>query len=562
MSEQANPASISDTTPLNSSSGFSALDSQARSQTYRNLAAAAYVYAAVYFVAFWSGWLTSSKIRDERFAMPEAEYIFGSIFGIGLGLFVGWKARQRHLPVASFTLIAQLFLILSCLGIAFGAWKWQFHAFDPSFDGVHWVGVWIISFAATVTLPPRMLFRSAFIGSICIPLIGILSILAYGFPPHMEEALSFPTDLNAAGWSFFWQISATILVPIWICIGIAYVIAARVFHLAKDASDARRLGSYQLEEKLGQGGMGEVWRASHKLLARPAAVKLIREQGVASPNGEHPSTVLKRFEREAQATAALTSPHTVQLYDFGIKEDGTFYYVMELLHGLDLRSLIERTGPVPPARALHFLRQACDSLADAHMHGMVHRDIKPGNLFTCRKGTNYDFIKILDFGLVKESGRSEKGNDQLTRQGVASGTPAFMAPEMALEKAEIDGRADIYALGCVGYWLLTGELVFTADSAVAMMLKHVSEKPRPLSKVSELEIPESVESLIMDCLAKSPDDRPQSVMELGQRIEKAQQETGEWTAEHATSWWKLHLTEFTSPTKPSQETVVMDVSQE
>jgi serine/threonine-protein kinase len=297
--------------------------------------------------------------------------------------------------------------------------------------------------------------------------------------------------------------------------------------------------------------MGEVWRASHRMLARPAAIKLIREQAIDVVAGETAGTLLRRFEREAQATAALTSPHTVQIYDFGITREGTFYYVMELLHGLDLRTLVEKTGPVPPQRTLHLLRQACDSLADAHAHGMVHRDVKPANLFVCRQGLTFDFLKVLDFGLVRESGDAHA---QLTQQGMTSGTPGYMAPEVATEKRRIDGRADLYALGCVGYWLLTGSNVFTADSALALVLKHVNEPPPPMRQASELDIPEEVESLIMECLAKSPNDRPESAQQLAARLDAMQKLIGPWTAEQAEAWWRLHLADLVQVAQPTRPT--------
>jgi serine/threonine-protein kinase len=453
-----------------------------------------------------------------------------------MALLVVKAVRRDRLPPEAFTRIAQLFLVLSSLGIAAYSWGWQFFPITGRFEGVHWVGVWIVSFSATVTLTPGIVFRAGLLSSSMIAVIILGSPLLLGFPPDLEQT----------GWRIALDMLVLVLPPVWICVGIACAISARVFHLAKDASNARRLGSYQLEEKLGAGGMGEVWRASHRLLARPAAIKLIREQGRTAA-GESSRTALRRFEREAQATAALTSPHTVQVYDFGVTREGAFYYVMELLRGLDLRTLVERTGPVSAPRTLHFLRQACDSLAEAHRQGMIHRDIKPANLFTCQRGLAFDFIKVLDFGLVKESGRHPKGDSQLTIQGLAGGTPGYMAPEMATESQEIDGRADLYALGCVGYWLLTGEMVFAAESPIALLLKHVNDAPPSPRTISEAEIPPVVEEIIMDCLAKSPADRPRSAEELGRRVLNAELEVGAWTPDQAEDWWRLHLSDLTEP---------------
>ena len=242
-------------------------------------------------------------------------------------------------------------------------------------------------------------------------------------------------------------------------------------------TEALRCGSYELLEPLGQGGMGEVWRARHVQLERPAAVKRIRAELLAS-GGEDATTVLRRFRREVQATSALRSPHTVAVYDYGAADDGAFYYAMELLEGLDLRTLVERHGPLPPERAVHFLLQACDSLAEAHAAGLTHRDVKPANLFVCKLGLVHDFVKVLDFGLVKPAPGSGLAETQLTVGAAAMGSPAFMPPEVAEGAATVDARSDVYSLGCVAYWLLTGRLVFEADTAMRMLVDHVGREPQ------------------------------------------------------------------------------------
>ncbi len=239
-----------------------------------------------------------------------------------------------------------------------------------------------------------------------------------------------------------------------------------------EAIRARDLGSYRLVEPLGSGGMGEVWRAEHVMLARPAAIKLIRTSGSAAPSRE----VQKRFEREARATARLSSPHTVQVFDYGTTDEGTFYYVMELLDGFDLDTLVKNFGPVPPERAIYLLRQACDSLAEAHARGLIHRDIKPANIYVCRYGIEVDFIKLLDFGLVKSAGAMDAADGTLTAVGTIAGTPGYMSPEMALGK-NVGPEADIYSLGCVGYWLLTGRPVFERDTPVELLIDHARTAP-------------------------------------------------------------------------------------
>jgi serine/threonine-protein kinase len=330
--------------------------------------------------------------------------------------------------------------------------------------------------------------------------------------------------------------------PVLICVGISYAIAYRVFSLARDVAKARRLGSYELTEKIGSGGMGEVWKAKHRLLARPAAVKLIRPEALGQGTDVSSArALLRRFEREAQATALLTSPHSVVLYDFGTGEDGVFYYVMELLEGKDLKSIVRESGPVPAERAVHFLRAACNSLADAHDRGLIHRDIKPANLFTCRRGRDFDFIKVLDFGLVKHVRDTGDVMSQLTGTGTTSGTPGFMAPEMVTGENTVDARADIYALGCVAYWLLTGQMVFEGNTPMSVLIQHVKEEPAAVSSRTELPVPPRLEQLIHACLAKNPDDRPASAEELGEALAEIAAGLPAWTRARAEAWWRTNL---------------------
>lgn len=318
------------------------------------------------------------------------------------------------------------------------------------------------------------------------------------------------------------------------------VYGTHVIHqFRSEAIDTRDMGLYQLKEKIGAGGMGEVWLAEHRLLSRPAALKLIRPDRLGHGDGEKARHLVRRFEREVQATASLRSPHTVELYDFGVTNDGVFYYVMEYLDGLDLDTLVKTHGPIPPDRVSYLLRQVCRSLGDAHHNGLIHRDVKPGNIYVCRMGLEYDFIKVLDFGLVK---REKAGNEltrDLTLEGVTTGTPAYMAPEMVLGKEQVDARTDLYALGAVAYWLLTGQLVFEQDTAMAMVVDHVKAEPLPPSQRTELEIPEELDRIVLKCLEKDPDKRFQSAMELEAELAASSGPNG-WNAKSAERWWQLH----------------------
>jgi serine/threonine-protein kinase len=323
-----------------------------------------------------------------------------------------------------------------------------------------------------------------------------------------------------------------VVFPYILITALAYAGQRVVYALGKEATRAQELGSYRLIERLGKGGMGEVWKASHRLLARPAAIKLLQSTADDGADAE----AMRRFEREAQVTSQLRSAHTVELWDFGVAGDGRFYYVMELLDGLDLDMLVKRYGPISAERAIYLLRQVCQSLAEAEAHGLVHRDIKPSNILVCRYGGEHDFIKVLDFGIVKIT---QARDAIVTQENILRGTPAFIAPEQVLSRGEIDSRADIYSVGCVAYWLLTGDLVFRGETAVAVMMHHAHTAPVPVSQRSELPIPAELDRLVLSCLEKDPAKRPQSARELARRLAEIPLATP-WTEELAAAWWSRH----------------------
>ncbi|PIE16008.1 MAG: serine/threonine protein kinase [Proteobacteria bacterium] len=305
-----------------------------------------------------------------------------------------------------------------------------------------------------------------------------------------------------------------------------------VWRMSERLDEAEELGSYRLSQRIGEGGMGEVWRATHRMLKRPAAVKLIQPDRLGERG--RAEVAVKRFEREAQATARLCSPHTVEIYDFGVTKEGAFFYVMELLDGVDLGTLVERHGPLPAERVVHLLSQACHSLAEAHARGLVHRDIKPANLFTCRYGTEVDFLKVLDFGLVKAQEATDN-SARLTVDGAISGTPAYMAPEQVLGE-DLDGRADLYALGCVAWFLLTGRDPFEGRVAAEVMFAHLNTAPEPPSAVSEREIPPELDALVLAMMAKAPADRPADAADIGVAL-AAVPHARPWTPDRAHAWW-------------------------
>jgi DNA-binding NtrC family response regulator len=309
------------------------------------------------------------------------------------------------------------------------------------------------------------------------------------------------------------------------------------------------LGHYRLMEKLGEGGMGEVWRARHQLLARPCAIKLIKSDLL----GENRDSATERFRLEARTIASLSSPNTVRLYDFGVSETGSFYFVMELLTGMDLWSLVQRFGPLPPERVVAVLRQACRSLGEAHAAGLLHRDIKPQNLFLCRLGLDVDVVKLLDFGLVKSL--NEDGT-QLTAAGTLTGTPAYMPPERVLG-VTADERSDIYSLGCVAYWMLTGKAVFTGEP-MAVMIHHARTPPKPPSTIAPFPVPERLEQIVLACLEKTPEKRPSSALDLRNQLGEVTMTTA-WTDERAEQWWREHLPELATSSVASDSSSELKV---
>jgi len=305
------------------------------------------------------------------------------------------------------------------------------------------------------------------------------------------------------------------------------VSSRRIYGLQQDVARAHRLGQYTLEDKIGEGGMGAVYRARHAFLRRPTAVKLIRSQ-VAS------SEALARFEREVQLTSALSHPNTIAIYDYGRTEEGIFYYAMEYLPGIPLDRLVKDEGPQPQARLVHLLKQICASLAEAHRIGLVHRDVKPANVMLCERGGLYDVVKVLDFGLVKDVATDDAG---LTAAHHIVGTPLYMAPESINRSTPVDARSDVYAVGGVAYALITGQPVFTGKSGVEIIGHHLHSIPLPPSERLSVAVDPFLERLILNCLSKRPEDRPADAAALLAQIEEGWR-GDTWTQAEARVWWE------------------------
>jgi eukaryotic-like serine/threonine-protein kinase len=487
-----------------------------------------WLYAFTFFMAAFFPRLIFEDGRRNLTEQP-LNWLPG-VISIAAAVSVALAIRLARLRPATVTALALVFEVVSSYGIAAAEFL---NPFGPnvhqSWIGLSWVSVWMLLFNVVVPTVPRYAVIAALLAVTSVPVMVLTSLSMFPVTPPLTGMMIF----FAFGFPY-------VLVVI-----MAYVGARVVYNLGTEVTRARELGSYRLEDRLGAGGMGEVWRASHRLLARPAAIKLIRSApGTAGISHE----MRRRFEHEAQVTAQLRSPHTVTLFDFGVAEEGIFYYVMELLDGLDADALIKRFGPIPAERVVHILRQMCHSLSEAESRGLVHRDIKPANIFLCRYGEDLDFVKILDFGIAKAvHDTSSETQTQLTVAQVVRGTPSFIAPEQALGAADVDSRADIYSTGCVAYWLLTGQLVFTADTPMGLLLAHAQTTPAPPSSRTELPIPTELEALVLCCLAKDRDQRPTSARDLLDRLD-AIPLPQRWSTSRAREWWTTHLPSITYKT--------------
>ena len=462
-------------------------------------------------------WLTRPGYPGHK----EKLDLIGNLFVVTVSGLTLAAARWRRLAPVTRLRIGVAYLVIIAYLVSLTDHADHFWAGGHRHHGVPWVTALILVFPVLVPMRPLSALGLGLVMAALSPLAMWTHVLLLGYEPPQLGPL-----LDAFPFLFAF---------------VAAFVAAVVDRLGREVGRARRLGAYTLERQLGSGGMGEVWQASHRFLARPAAVKLVRPPR----SGVDSRTLLERFEREAQATAALKSPHTVHVYDFGTSDDGRLFYAMELLEGVDLETLITRYGPQPAERVVHWLRQACHSLGEAHDHGLVHRDIKPANLYTCRYGRDYDFIKVLDFGLVSLKPSLASANPTLTAKDHLIGTPAYMPPEMATGSSPVDARSDLYALGCVAYYLLTSEDPFSGGTVMDVVLGHVTQPPRPPSSVTAQPIPAELDEIVLACLAKSPAERPESADELCARLERCPLGSP-WTDERARRWWTEHAIEGTA----------------
>jgi hypothetical protein len=462
---------------------------------------------------------------DPRVASPLARFEWASgawahvaSFIVGLGLLYLRRDYSNVYSIA-FGIISINVVLVIYNGVAFHP------ATDPYF------GVSLLLFLTAALIPWRPAFQIALAAVAVVTFLLLESVLYAAFPAYRsfwaEYALASggtADALDLARSHTIWGVTGSVILG-----GTSALVSQTLYSLRKTAHRARRLGKYLIHEEIGKGGMGQVFFAQHSLMCRPTAVKVMAADG--------DSTALARFEREIKLSATLTHPNTITIYDVGRTPERSLYYAMEYLEGLDLEVMVQRFGPMRPERSVFILKQVCGSLAEAHSRDIIHRDIKPSNIFLTRRGGLYDYVKVLDFGLAKQI--TADTASAITKTGILFGTPRFLAPETVYGNDKVDGRADIYSLGGVAYWMVTGQPPFPSESSVEVLIDHVKTPPKPPSEVSEVAISSELEAIILKCLEKKPDDRFQTAAELEEALD-ALSFAEPWTKKQAEKWWDLH----------------------
>jgi hypothetical protein len=484
---------------------------------------------------------TSSTDEDRAFFQARIAlfaktmfWLMGAVYAVG---FVGFRLlpfmRPQRMYVAEWTAVVGVCGLVAIWALA----RWRRHSMMSLrvLDGVMLVSAGLMIGTATAiaaehlvhvffpyTMGVLVVFARVFIIPSSARRTAILSTLCF-VPLSMADfavGIASPAEVGMPLWAF---IDGGVVLAGCV-VTLAAVGSSVIFGLRREVREARRFGQYTLDRKLGEGGMGVVFKAHHALLRRPTAIKLL------PPDKASPQDIA-RFEREVQLTSELTHPNTIAIFDYGRSTDGVFYYVMEYLDGIDLESLVARFGPLPHARAIRILAQICEALDEAHARGVIHRDVKPANVLLCRRGRVPDFVKVVDFGLVKELARDVN----VSAVGTIAGTPAYLAPEALTDPDHVGPPADLYAVGAVGYFLMTGKMVFEGESAMAVCAKHLSTIPPPPSSRTDREIPAAVEKLLLACLEKKPADRPASARALADALGAIP--ANGWTLSDAADWW-------------------------
>jgi serine/threonine-protein kinase len=458
---------------------------------------------------------------------PAAWWLYPLAFGLA-AMFLWkdrWTARQLQLIVLG----ALAFIAVLDASFAATLMPGKEHYFDAA----------ILLFLPAAIIPWRLSYQVT-LGAVVIAAYPALVLVAKRLVP--EVGAFWDAQGGDALRHALVDQPIAVAVLAWVSVFITHTLYA----MRRELHAASRVGNYLIEGELGKGGMGKVYRAEHAMIRRPTAVKVMEADPARRPEA------VARFEREVQLSATLSHPNTITIFDFGQTADATFYYAMEYLDGVDLQRMVEKHGPMEPSRAAYILRQVCGSLGEAHARDIIHRDIKPSNIFLTERGGLYDFVKVLDFGLAKHL-QPASGSPELTQAGSIFGTPLYMAPETAAEE-KVDHRADIYSVGCVAYWMVAGTPPFTGSSPLDVIAKHLKVDPVPPSRVAEVAVSKSLDTIILKCLAKRPGGRYRDMLTLGAALEDwaAAQP---WTQTRARDWWGLHMGADV-PAGPAPESVI------
>jgi hypothetical protein len=467
---------------------------------------------AVGLLVPYTGPVTATPLARYKWATDTLLHAASFVIALIL-LYVLCSRERRYLHIIAYGTVAFNLVLVVYNQVAFRP------ATDPYF------GVSLLLFLAAAFIPWRPGYQIALAATAALWFLLLQVTLYLVFPEYPNFWAELGGGAAMRSHTIWGVVGITILG------GTSAFVSRTLYTLTKSAHRARRLGNYLIHGELGMGGMGQVFFAQHSLMCRPTAVK------VMNPGDGDRQTALARFEREVKLSSTLTHPNTITIYDVGRTPDQSLYYAMEYLEGIDLQALVERFGPVAPERAVYILRQVCGSLAEAHSRDIIHRDIKPSNIFLTRRGGLYDFVKVLDFGLAKQIKTDQTSG--ITKSGLLFGTPRYLAPETVYGNQDVDGRADIYCLGGVAYWMLAGRPPFTAESSLEVVVDHVKTIPKRPTEVSEITIPVELEDIVMKCLEKKPDDRFQSAWELEEAL-CAVRFAQPWSRRRAMDWWTLH----------------------
>jgi tRNA A-37 threonylcarbamoyl transferase component Bud32 len=474
----------------------------------------------------WRLWLSAHHLGEPDWWLSNAV----GVAHVLVSLAVVWRTQGEAGPGDDLTTI----------GLAYGAASAWFLELsvghvplaDHGSRQAAWSALWIVLFPSAIPAPPRATLLAVGVAALGAP----ASLLIWG-------ALGVPIDPVTV-----FAYSGSVVLAALLALLPATLMWRQQAELEAVKARVEQLGSYHLLRLIGKGGVGEVWEAQHALLARRAAVKIVQPDRLPTRPAER-RLATERFHREAEVTARLQSPHTVAVFDYGEGPGGALFTVMEKIDGIDFRELVTEDGPQPAERVVALLRQCCESLAEAHGLGLVHRDVKPANLMLCVLAGTPDFVKVLDFGMVKLAPAED---DQDLTQGGAVGTPAYIAPEM-VSGGPIDARADVYALGCVAFWLLTGQLVFPMRGKGAQMLAHAQDIPRVPSTVTAQPVPAALDALLLRCLAKDPGQRPATAADLGRELAGIAFVVP-WSDERAAAWWAARRPDAPMPVRKDEAT--------